>query len=408
MLDWRVKIAGLPQIVGWARQFLKFCDLQHLDINDNSAKDLYLKKLSAGRKEWQVNQAREAIRLYLFWVGRKKGSKLPKKTADNRKQADKEWQAVVERMREILRVKHRSFRTEKSYISWIRAFYVFLEGKSPTLATARDVKEFLIYLATKRNVAPSTQNQAFSALLFLFRHVFERDISGLEDTVRASKPRRLPVTLTKNEIKRILPHLKNPYLLMARLIYGCGLRLQECISLRTQDIDFEQSTITVRSGKGNKDRLTILPEGLKDELLVQLEYAAELHHRDAEDDDLAGVSLPHALERKYPNAGTEFGWYWVFPAAKPSFDPRTGIRRRHHLHASSLQRNFKKAVAKAGIKKNATVHSLRHSFATHLLEAGYDIRTIQELLGHTNLQTTMIYTHVAGRNILGVTSPLDG
>jgi integron integrase len=270
-----------------------------------------------------------------------------------------------------------------------------------------DVQNFLSRLAVEKNVAASTQNQAFSALLFFFRHVLGRDLDDLNDTVRATKTRKLPVVLSKGEIQKIFSFLSGQYLLMARLIYGCGLRVQECLSLRVKDLDFEQSSLTVRSGKGDKDRMTVLPESIKNELLAHLAMVEKIFRRDAAYDRSGGVWLPRALGRKYPNAAKEWGWFWLFPASKVSVDPRTGEKQRHHLHVTSLQRQFKKAVRLTEIPKNASVHSLRHSFATHLLERGYDIRTIQELLGHANLQTTMIYTHVAGKNILGVTSPLD-
>lgn len=269
------------------------------------------------------------------------------------------------------------------------------------------MKQFLSHLAVSKNVSASTQNQAFNALLFLFRNVLDRPLDDVADTVRASSARRkLPVVLKKHEIHAVFEHLAPLHRLMAQLIYGGGLRVQECISLRVKDIDFEQSSLTIRSGKGDKDRLAVLPESLKEDLQQQLAGAREFFDRDR-DRGMAGVSLPHALERKYPRAGLEWGWFWVFPSKMPSRDPRSGVRRRHHVHVSGLQRAFKNAVRRAGIAKNATVHSLRHSFATHLLEGGHDIRTIQELLGHSNLQTTMIYTHVAGKNILGVASPLD-
>lgn len=263
-------------------------------------------------------------------------------------------------------------------------------------------------MALERKVAASTQNQAFNALLFLFRNVLDRELVDVSETVRAKTRRKLPVVLKKDEINRIFGKLSGIYLLMARLIYGGGLRVQECISLRVKDIDFERSALTVRSGKGDKDRITVLPESLKNDLLAHLLTVKKVYEQDFSHADAEGVSLPHALERKYPNAGKEWGWFWVFPAAALSDDPRSGKRRRHHVHVTNLQRRFKEAVRAADITPNASVHSLRHSFATHLLEKGYDIRTIQELLGHSNLQTTMIYTHVAGKNILGVSSPLDG
>jgi integron integrase len=243
-------------------------------------------------------------------------------------------------------------------------------------------------------------------MLFLFRKVFDRPLDEITEAVRATRRRRLPVVLNQNEINAILAHLAPLYRLMARLIYGCGLRVGECISLRVKDLDCEQGSLTVRSGKGDKDRLTVLPESLKNDLQEQLMQARKLFESDRER-QANGVCLPDALERKYPNAGKEWGWFWVFPAPTNSPDPATGTYRRHHIHITNQQSAFKRAVRAAGIIRPASLHSLRHSFATHLLARGHDIRTIQELLGHSNVQTTMIYTHVAGKDILGVTSPLD-
>lgn len=255
-------------------------------------------------------------------------------------------------------------------------------------------------------VAASTQNQAFNALLFVFRHGLGKEFGELGGTVRARRKERLPVVLTPNEVGRILQHLEGEWLCMARVIYGCGLRIKECLRLRVMDVDFEQGMVIVRSGKGDKDRVTVLPETLREDLLGHLKKVKSLYEQDR-NDGRAGVFLPGALEKKYPNAGKEWGWQWFFPAATLSVDPRSQIARRHHAHQNTLQKKVKEAVAKAEIVKRATVHTFRHSFATHLLEQGYDIRTIQDLLGHKNLQTTMIYTHVASKNKLGVRSPLD-
>lgn len=286
-------------------------------------------------------------------------------------------------------------------------FQGYLAGKAPAEIGSSDVKRFLSHIAVEKKVSASTQNQAFSALLFFFRHVLDRDLADISEIVRASPRRRLPVVLSRQEIQRVFAHLQGVYLLMAKLIYGCGLRIQECADLRVKDIDFERGTLTVRSGKGDKDRVTVLPESLKMELQLHLAGARRIFDQDFRDGRAEGVALPDALERKYPNAGREWAWFWVFPAPAMSDDPRSGKHRRHHIHVSNLQRSFKEAARRAEIDRNASVHSLRHSFATHLLEKGYDIRTIQSLLGHSNLQTTMIYTHVAGRNLLGVISPLD-
>lgn len=394
----------LVYYVHWVSKFLISCRKKEVVPADDRHVEPFLEHLAKSTEEWQVNQAREALRIFFYYnaQGEEKGSShiMPL-------ESDSAWKHTVQQMREALRLRHRAIRTERSYLHWVRAFYTFLEGKHPGDLDSRDVKSFLSHLAVDRKVAASTQNQAFNALLFLFRHALERELTDIVDTVRAKKPRRLPVVISRQDVQRIFSHLDGVALLMARLIYGCGLRVQECISLRIRDLDFEQNTLMIRSGKGDKDRLTVLPQSLKDDLHTHLLDVRQLHDQDFAREHVAGVSLPHALERKYPHAGKEWGWFWVFPAQGFSVDPQSGIRRRHHLHVSMLQRRFKAAVRAANISQNASVHTLRHSFATHLLQKGYDIRTIQELLGHSNLQTTMIYTHVSGKNILGVTSPLD-
>jgi integron integrase len=288
----------------------------------------------------------------------------------------------------------------------LRKFRDFAAGKPPEELQGADVQDFLSYLAVERRVSSSTQNQALNAMVFIFRHVLEKDIENILNAVRARHKRRLPVVLTVQEVERIFDRMSGVRKLMAMLTYGCGLRLSECVRLRIKDIDLEQNIVTVRSGKGDNDRRTVLPERLKDDLIHHITSVRSLYDRDREQ-NLNGVALPAALERKYPNAGKEWRWFWLFPAKSLSIDPRTNAVRRHHIHPAALQRAFKAAVTEAGITKQASVHTLRHSFATHLLEGGYDIRTVQELLGHKQLHTTMIYTHVARRNLMGVRSPLD-
>jgi integron integrase len=277
--------------------------------------------------------------------------------------------------------------------------------KSPEKLSGDDVRNFLSYLAAERKVSASTQSQALNAILFLFRYCLHKDLGEL-DTVRATKRRRLPVVFTVKELAAVFEHLTGTALLMARLTYGCGLRLTECLGLRVQDIDMERGIVTIRSGKGDKDRTTVFPDKLKKDVISHLKGVRLLYELDRSK-DVPGVYLPNALERKFPQAGKEWNWFWVFPAPTVSVDPQTLIVRRHHQHPSVFQKTFKAAVRKAHIVKNATVHTLRHSFATHLLENGYDIRTIQRLLGHNDIRTTMIYTHVTNKNFLGVQSPLD-
>lgn len=272
--------------------------------------------------------------------------------------------------------------------------------------SAAEVTAFLSYLANEGNVAAATQNQALAALLFLYKEVLGIDLPWMTEIVRPNKPKRLPVVLTSTEINRLLANLDGRHALMTRLLYGTGMRLMECVRLRVKDVDLERMEIIVRDGKGGKDRVTMLPQSLVMPLSEQLKRARVLFDQDRTN-ALSGVYLPHALEKKYPNAGEEWGWSWIFPARDLSIDPRSGVKRRHHTHEQALQRAIKKAVHAAGIAKPATTHSLRHSFATHLLQNGYDIRTVQELLGHSDVSTTMIYTHVLNRGGRGVVSPLD-
>ena len=302
---------------------------------------------------------------------------------------------------------HRSHQTEKTYRQWVRAFRLHRSNVAPADLTDADVRGFLTYLAVDRRVSAPTQRQAFNAILFLYRHVLHREIVSLNATVRGRKSRRLPVVLTRAEVSSILDRMKPPYRLMGLVIYGGGLRLAECLSLRIQDIDVEQRVITVRSGKGDKDRRTLLPGKIVGDLTRHVEETVRPLFDQDRRNDAPGVPLPHALRTKYPGAATDWRWFWLFPSHRLSVDPRTSLPGRFHAYPSSLQRHFHAAVLESGVSKRASVHTLRHSFATHLVEDGYDIRTVQELLGHSDVSTTMIYTHVATRNKLGVISPVD-
>lgn len=313
---------------------------------------------------------------------------------------------LLDQVRERVRVKHYSLRTEKSYVGWIRRFILHHDKRHPRDMGAAEVEAFLTHLAVERNVSASTQNQALAALPFLYQEVLKVELPWLDGVTRAKRPERVPAVLTRPEIDRLFAHLEGTHLLMARLLYGTGMRLMECLRLRVKDVDFGRGSITVRGGKGAKDRLTMLPQSLRDGLQAQLARARVLWANDRAQGS-AGVELPQALARKYPRAPLEWGWFWVFPAPRPSRDPRSGSVRRHHAHELALQRAIKHAVAAAGIHKPATTHTLRHSFATHLLEGGYDIRTVQELLGHRDVSTTMIYVHVLNRGGRGVISPVD-
>jgi integron integrase len=314
---------------------------------------------------------------------------------------------LLEQVRAVLRTKHYSLRTEDTYVQWIRRFILFHDKRHPQAMGAVEVQQFLTDLAVTKQVAASTQNQALSALLFLYKEVLHQDLGDLTGVVRAKKPTKLPVVLTREEVKAVLQHLTEPSWLMASLLYGAGLRLMECLRLRVKDVDFATRQLTVREGKGVHDRVTMLPDSVYAPLQRHLDEVQRLHTCDLEE-GFGSVYLPYALERKYPHASHDWIWQYVFPAATRSRDPRSGSTRRHHVAPLVLQRAVKAAVRQAGIPKAASCHSLRHSFATHLLEQGADIRTVQELLGHKDLNTTMIYTHVLQRGARGTRSPLDG
>jgi integron integrase len=313
---------------------------------------------------------------------------------------------LLDRVRSAIGQRHYSRRTEQAYVFWIKRYLAFHGMRHPSEMEAAEVRQFLSHLATARHVSASTQNQAFSALLFLYRDVLGMAMSGLDEVVRAKRAVRVPVVLSRDEVRQVLNQLRGTPWLMASLMYGSGLRLLECARLRVKDVDFHRHELTVRDGKGQKDRVTLLPATLEPALRDHLERVRLQHGADRQA-GLGTVELPGALRRKYPTAAREWPWQWVFPAKRFYTCSRTGERRRHHLHESVVQREFKAGVRVARITKPATCHTLRHSFATHLLESGYDIRTIQELLGHSDVSTTMIYVHVLNKGGRGVTSPLD-
>jgi integron integrase len=312
---------------------------------------------------------------------------------------------LLERLRRRIRLRHYSPRTEKAYVRWVVRYVRFHGTRDPATMGEREVAAFLTDLAVRRNVSASTQNQALGALLFLYHDVLGRRLDWMGDLVHAKRPTRLPAVLTPDEVRRVLGGMSGPFWLVAMLLYGAGLRLQEALELRVKDLDFERHEIRLRGGKGGKDRVTVLPEAVCEPLRVHLESSRAVHQRDV----AAGggvVPLPGALERKLPGAAREWAWQWVFPAVR-RYVAEGGEVRRHHLDPSGVQRAFHNAVRRAGITKRATCHTLRHSFATHLLESGADIRTVQELLGHHDVRTTMVYTHVLNRGGLGVRSPAD-
>ena len=315
---------------------------------------------------------------------------------------------LLERLAAEIRLRQYSIRTERAYVDWVVRFLLFTKCDNSAQLDVQQISQFLVYLAVKRNVAASTQNQALNALVFLFKHVMGLEVEGLLDFQHAKKPRRLPVVLSREEVTKILDGIQHAlHHLVASLMYGSGMRLMECVRLRVCDVDFAYGQIIIRNGKGNRDRVVPLPAKVVEPLREQIQSVAELH-----DKDLAAgfgeVYLPGALSKKYPNAAKELKWQYVFPSVKLSADPRSGKVMRHHIHENNIQKSVKKASDKCGVMKKVNCHALRHSFATHLLESGYDIRTVQELLGHADVSTTMIYTHVLNRGGRGVRSPLDG
>ncbi|HWP49159.1 MAG TPA: integron integrase [Candidatus Limnocylindrales bacterium] len=317
------------------------------------------------------------------------------------------WKAVYTRLANEIQVRHYSPKTLETYTQWVRHFQTFTRSKDPQWLSSADVKEFLTFLAVTRKVSASTQNQAFNALLFFYRQVLNKEFGKLQGVVRAKRKPYVPVVLSREEIEAILQHLSPPYDLVVKLLYGCGLRLSECLHLRVHGFNLDAGVLTVHDGKGQKDRTVPLPETILPELRAQLQSLKDLHQQDLER-DYAGVFLVNALEKKYKNAAKEFIWQWFFPAKQLTYIEKTGEYRRYHLHETHVQKAIKQAVGKARICKRASAHTFRHSFASHLLQANYDIRTIQELLGHSDVKTTMIYTHtVRSITIKEAKSPLD-
>jgi len=313
---------------------------------------------------------------------------------------------LLELVRNAIRRRHYSRRTEETYVHWIKRFIYFSGKRHPAGLGAEEVTAFLNHLARERNVAANTQNQALSALLFLYKEALQMPLPWLDALERSTRPARMPTVLTKGEVQRLLAAMRGTKHLMAGLLYGAGLRLRECLTLRVKDVDFEYRQILVRDGKGAKDRVTVLPGSVIEPLQRHMQRVKALHERDLARGH-GDVELPDALSRKYPRAPYEWGWKFVFPSQRLSVDPATGVIRRHHVYGNFLIRGVKEAARDAGIAKHVTCHALRHSFATHLLEGGYDIRTVQELLGHADVSTTMIYTHVLNKGGRGVASPLD-
>jgi len=400
--------------VYWVRRFFKVCKYKPENINKESVAG-YLDLLDADEKiaDWQVKQAADAVILYVEQFLKKPLKQIPPSSggdsdlSSTEKKTSFSWDQTLEEAKNLIRLRHYSLSTERTYLGWISRFKSYVQGLEPHLLQTDDVKKYLTHLALHGRVSASTQNQAFNALLFLYRHVLHVEMDDLTSVARAKRRTTLPAVLSRDEVRRLLSFLEGQYLLMAQIMYGCGLRLTECLRLRIKDVDFENDLLFVRSGKGEKDRALVLPEKVKEDLARHIASVKELHEQDVRIGH-GEVSLPDALEKKYPGAPREWGWQWVFPAQELSVDPRSGKVRRWHLHPGAIQRAVKEAVVKADLPKRASCHTLRHSFATHLLEAGHNIRTIQELLGHKHVNTTMIYTHVIRKKPSDVRSPLDG
>lgn len=395
----------------WASKFLAFCNRKgHQDINLTVEEFLESLEANESIKDWQVRQAEQAVRLYLTHYKGSVGRSTQKKERPEWRISDRSY--LLAEMRRLIRLKHFAYNTELAYLDWANRFIAFVRecetagDASSTVLRPEHVQSYLSHLAISKRVSSSTQNQALCALVFLFREILGQDIGDISGIVWAKRGKKLPVVLWVDEVKALFKHLSGTSLLMAHLLYGSGLRIKELCRLRVVDVDFDGNLIVVRNGKGDKDRSTILSGAVKEPLRLHLPRVKTLHDRDLLDGH-GEVYLPSALARKYPNAAKEWKWQYVFPSGNLSVDPRSGKVRRHHVSDKSIQVAIASAVKKAGIMKHATVHTLRHSFATHLLMKGVNIREIQELLGHKSVETTMIYTHVL-RDMQNIPmSPLD-
>jgi integron integrase len=407
-----------PFIQQWVKAYTRYAKTETVDPVALAG---FLTSLGTKYEEWQVRQARQALQLYAYYRARNGMQRTPQVgiarkaeppqsgparkdepvlhagavTAPSRVDVPQmkisvSWRDMNDILIRVMRLKHLSLKTEKSYLSWIGQFRSFVEAKPIAGLTELDLKNFLSYLAVEKRVAAATQRLAFNSLLFMYRNVLSVEINGLSTVVPSKVPKRLPVVLTQLEVSKVLARMSGTYRLMAALIYGGGLRLQECLSLRVKDIDFARNCLTIRNGKGDKDRETVLAEKLVAELKRHLLQVRILYAEDRRN-GAPGVPMPGALGAKYAQAGTEWIWYWVFPSLSLSVDPTSGILTRFHIYPTTLQKAFHQAVRKTSITKPASIHTLRHSFATHLIEKGYDIRTIQELLGHSDVSTTIPY-----------------
>lgn len=422
LIDRNTKPVVIPHIIKWAKAFkisLKDKPLENTTLNDVKT---FIRNLESDEYilPYQIEQAKDSIFILFADVlklslGKQlKQEFYPTKTCDSNEMQKsdileivvKTHEGLIEKARNAIRTMHYSIRTEKNYLDWIKRFLSFHHPMNIEQLQPQQIADFLEYLAVERNVAAATQNQALNALSFMVTNVLRLDFSGQLKFSKAKRPQRLPTVLRKDQVKNLLTNLDGIYALMAGLIYGSGMRLMECLRLRVKDIDIERKIITIREGKGAKDRVAPLPEKYKNELVKQLQKVEAMHKEDLKK-GYGDTWLPEALDRKYPTAVKEWPWQYVFPSSRLAVDPRSNRVGRHHIHENSLQKAVKDAAAKCGLPSTVSVHTLRHSFATHLLEAGHDIRTVQEILGHADVSTTMIYTHVMNRPGITIRSPAD-
>lgn len=380
----------------WVENYSTFCKDSSLDPWGAESLKKYQFYLSKYYEEWQMTQASEAIKMYIYWR-KKNDESCP--TKENTHEIDD----LLREMKRIMRLQGKSYNTEQSYTNVIKSFHKYTRKME---YTDYDIVNYISHLVVDNKVSKSTQNSALNALVYFFKHVLEQEVGDLSQSLRSVRKQTIPVFFTKDEIKELFFHLEGNALLMAQLIYGGGLRHSEAYRLRIQDVDFSTNQLRILAAKGDKDRLSIISDKTANKLKLHLEGVRKIFDADRES-NLPGVHLPNALDKKYPNAGKEWNWFWVFPSQSISLDPRSGLYRRHHIEKYFMNRELKKAMQAAGIQKNAKVHSLRHSFATHLLENGYDIRTLQALLGHADIRTTEIYTHTMKINKNNVRSPMD-
>lgn len=425
----------------WLRYYLDFCHKYTFSFLDSETLPRFLNKLKEKRQTGsQQKQAHEAIRHFYELagqqgeirdilerivghyqrMGKKESSSKPtihdngpignehsRKEATNKGQTNQSWQHIYDSLDDEIKVRHYSQKTLKSYRIWVRKFQYYTKSKNPDSLAPSDVKDFLTFLAVDQKVTASSQNQAFNSLLFLFRHILKKDFGKVDGVVRAKRKPYIPVVLSREEIEQIIKSIRYPYNLIVKLLYGCGLRLSECLNLRVGCLNFDTGILTVHDGKGKKDRTVPLPERLYPELQSHLDKVKKLHQKDLEE-DYDGAFMMNQIEKKYKNAGKDLAWQWFFPAKSLTYVSDADEFRRYHHHETHVQKAIKKAVSRAQLTKRASAHTFRHSFASHLLQANYDIRTIQELLGHSDVRTTMIYTHtIKSQTIKEAKSPLD-